>query len=138
MCGFNRIIKVIIVHDLDPKNLHRKWFFLLGVFGHYLQNDIFSQKPGSISFLPLKHTNFMKSFRKFLWAVFGENAFTNWHTDTYWPSLPLCMAFDTISSNIDEALSKVFLYYNFSQMTLLKWLTFLLASMTVTFTVLLL
>ena len=53
-------------------------------------------------------------------------------------SLPLCMAFDTISSNIDEALSKVFLYYNFSQMTLLKWLTFLLASMTVAFTVLLL
>ena len=73
------------------------------------------------------------------------------------PSLPLCMVFDSISSNIDEVLSSnpsanVFVFghfkvhhkdwltycggtdrpsefcYNFSQTTLLRWLTFLLGS----------
>ena len=77
------------------------------------------------------------------------------------PSLPLCMVFDSISSNIDELLlinqfANVFVFGNFnviirtglpilvelidlvnsvifflSQMTLLKWLTFLLGSQTV-------
>ena len=76
------------------------------------------------------------------------------------PSLSLCTVFDSISSNVDEVLSinpsaNVFVFgefnvdhkdwltysggtdrpgqlcYNFSQTTLLKWLTFLLGSQTV-------
>ena len=43
---------------------------ILGVvFGHYPQNKIFSQKSGSVSFLPLRQPNFMRSFRKTLGAV---------------------------------------------------------------------
>ena len=76
------------------------------------------------------------------------------------PSLSLCTVFDSISSNVDEVLSinpsaNVFVFgefnvdhkdwltysggtdrpgqlcYNFSQTTLLRWLTFLLGSQTV-------
>ena len=79
-CGFNRIIKVIMVHDLNPKNLHingsMDYFFaksknpcFLGVLGYYPQNEIFSKKSGFVSFLPLRHPNFMGSFRKILRAV---------------------------------------------------------------------
>ena len=35
-----------------------------GVFGHYSQNEIFPQISGSVSFLPLRHPDFMRSFRK--------------------------------------------------------------------------
>ena len=78
-CGFNKIINVIMVHDLNLKNLHINGLFLFCkiqctqcfwvFFGHYSQNEIFSQKSGSVSFLPLKHPNFMRSFTKILWAV---------------------------------------------------------------------
>ena len=76
-CHFNRLIKINLVHDLNPKNLHINGFFFakpkklyfLGVFGHYLQNEIFPQKPSSVSFLPLRHPNFMKIFRKMLRAL---------------------------------------------------------------------
>ena len=81
-CGFNRIIKVIVVHDLNAKILHISgvFFFFFFVkskktylwrrpFGHYLKNEIFSQKSVSVSFLSLRHPNFMKSFRKILRAV---------------------------------------------------------------------
>ena len=40
-----------------------------GVFGHYSQNEIFPQKPGSVSCFPLRHPNFMRSSRKILSAV---------------------------------------------------------------------
>ena len=33
---------------------------------YYPQNEIFSQKSGSVSFLPLRNPNLMKSFRKIL------------------------------------------------------------------------
>ena len=51
-CGFNRIIKVIMVHDWNPENLHIKGIlffcakskkpYFWGVLGHYPQNKIFS------------------------------------------------------------------------------------------------
>ena len=53
-----------MVHDLKPKNLHMSGLFLWqnpknpflgGVFEHYPPNEIFPKKPGSISFLPLRH-----------------------------------------------------------------------------------
>ena len=77
-CGFNRIIKVVMVHDLNPKNL------FLGCFGHYPQNEMFCQKYDSIRFLPSRHPNFMRSFRKILSAVLSKRVYllTYWHTDT--------------------------------------------------------
>ena len=67
-CGFNRIIKVIMVHELNLKNLHINWLFFR-FFEHYFQKENFSKKPGSISFLLLKHPIFMRSSRKIQWAV---------------------------------------------------------------------
>ena len=40
-----------------------------GVLGHYRQSEIFSQKSGCASFLPLRQPNFMRSFRKILWGI---------------------------------------------------------------------
>ena len=83
-----------MVHDLNPKNLHingsMDYFFaksqnpcFLGVLGYYPQNEIFSKKSGSVSFLPLRHPNFMGSFREILRAVLKK---TRLPTDilTYW------------------------------------------------------
>ena len=81
-CGFNRIINVTMVHDLNPKNLHINGLFFLqnpkspflgGAFGRYPQIEIFSQKSGSVRFLLLRHSNFMRYFRK---IRFGEHTFT--------------------------------------------------------------
>ena len=47
---------------------HHFW----GIFGHYPQNEIFFKKFGFVSFLHLRHLNFMQSFKKILWAVFLE------------------------------------------------------------------
>ena len=63
-------------HDLNPKNLQINRIFFL----QNLKKPIFeellgitpknvSQKSGSVSFLPLRHPNFMKSFRKIISAV---------------------------------------------------------------------
>ena len=78
-CGFNRIIKVIMLHDLNPKNLHNGFFFckiqkalILGCFWTLFPKWNFSQKSGSVSFLPLMHRNFMRSFRKILWAILDK------------------------------------------------------------------
>lgn len=85
-CVFNRIINVIMMHDLNPKNLqiNRLIFFLIlenpkkpyfwGVLGHFAQNEIVPQKSGSISFLPLRPPNFMGSFRKIVWAVLEKTS----------------------------------------------------------------
>ena len=85
-CVFNRIINVIMMHDLNPKNLqiNRLIFFLIlenpkkpyfwGVLGHFAQNEIVPQKSGSISFLPLRPPNFMRSFRKIVWAVLEKTS----------------------------------------------------------------
>ena len=40
-----------------------------GVLGNYPQNKTFSKKSSSVSFLLLRHPNFMRSFRKILWAM---------------------------------------------------------------------
>ena len=99
--GFNRIIKVIMVHDLNPQNLHinKQLFFFSffrkskkcyfwGVFDHYPQNEIFSPKFCSVSFLALRHPSFMRSFRKILEAIWRKSVYllTYWHFDilTYW------------------------------------------------------
>ena len=80
--GFNRIINVTMVHDLNPKNLHITGLFFLqnpkspflgGAFGRYPQIEIFSQKSGSVRFLLLRHSNFIRYFRK---IRFGEHTFT--------------------------------------------------------------
>ena len=41
------------------------WQNTWGVFGHYPQNEIFSQKSGSVSFLPLRHPNFREVSEKY-------------------------------------------------------------------------
>ena len=46
--------------------------YFCGVFGYYPQNEIFSQKSGSVSFWLLRHPNFLSSFRKVLWAVLDK------------------------------------------------------------------
>ena len=52
-CGLNRIIKVIIVHDLHQKKSAEHWInvfakskenYFGGIFGYYPQNEISSQK----------------------------------------------------------------------------------------------
>ena len=64
-----------------PKKFTHQWTIFLenskkpyfgGVLGHSPKNKIFSKKSHSISFLPLRHPNFMRSFRKILWAVLGK------------------------------------------------------------------
>ena len=63
-----------MVHHLNPKNLHISGFFPAkskktyfgGVFGHYTQNEIISEKSGSVSFLLLRQPNFMRSKITFL------------------------------------------------------------------------
>ena len=65
---------LLMVHDLNQKNLHINGLFflqnpkkktILGMFfGHYPQNEIFSQKYDSFSFLPFRLFNFLSSFEK--------------------------------------------------------------------------
>ena len=72
------------------KSIHQWHIFLRkiqkslfsGSFGQCSQNEIFSQKSGSVSFLPSRHRN-IRSFRKILWAVLEK---TRLVTDklTYW------------------------------------------------------
>ena len=85
-----------MVHDLNLKNLHINGLFfvflfftkskkpyLWGVFGNYPQNEICSQKSGYVRFLPLRHPNFMRRFRKILWAVSEKTRLPN-DILTYW------------------------------------------------------
>ena len=73
ICSFDRIIKVIMVLDLNPKNLHinglifakSKKPYFWGVFGHYPKMRFLPE----MRFLPLRQPNFMRSSRKILWAV---------------------------------------------------------------------
>ena len=46
----------------------RKPYFV-GVFERFPQNEIFLQKSGTGSFLPLQQPNFMRSFKKIIRAV---------------------------------------------------------------------
>ena len=90
-CRFNRITKVIMVHDLNPTNLHINELFYAksqkpyfgGVLGHFSQNEIFPKKSDSVRFLPLRHPNFIRSFRKTLWAVLEKTCLPN-DILTYW------------------------------------------------------
>ena len=54
------------------------------------QNDIFFQKSGSISFLPLRRPNFMRSFRKILWTM-SEKMCLPTDILTYWHKIPSCL-----------------------------------------------
>ena len=57
--------------------------YFWGVFGHYPQNEMFSQNSSSVSYLPLRHPIFMRNFRKILWGVLEKTLLC---TDnlTYW------------------------------------------------------
>ena len=85
-CGFNKIIKAIVVHNLNTKNLHINGFFFSKSQKTYFWVGIipkirfFSQMSSSISFLRLKHSNFKRSLREILWAIL-EKTLTYWHND---------------------------------------------------------
>ena len=103
-CGFKRIIKVIVVHDLNQKNLHinglflfckiQKTLFLRCFQALSLEWHFFSQKSSSVSFSHLKYPNFMKSFRKIISAILEKMCL---HNDilTYWKwwnyRIPFCL-----------------------------------------------
>ena len=70
-CGFNRIIKVIMVHDLNAKS--KKPYFW-GVFGHYPRNGIFFQKIQLRQLFSLKASYPHEKFRKNPMGCFGGNA----------------------------------------------------------------
>ena len=72
------LIKIIMVHDLNPKNLRINGLIcflqnpenlFLECFWALFPKWDFSQKFCSVSFLLLGYPNFMRSFRKILWAV---------------------------------------------------------------------
>ena len=54
--------------------IQKKTFW--GCFWNYPQSEIFSQKSGSVSILPLRHPNFMRISRKILWAVLEKICLT--------------------------------------------------------------
>ena len=67
-CSFNRIIKVIMEHDLNPKNLHINGLFsgkTLGVFLDISPKLDFFLKNLAVSFLPLRHPNFREVSEKY-------------------------------------------------------------------------
>ena len=91
--GFNRIIKVIMLHNLDQKNLHinELIFFVKSTKPYFLRyfwalspNWDFSSKIQLYQFLPLRHPNFMRSFKKILWAALEKKVYllTYQHTDS--------------------------------------------------------
>ena len=92
-----KIIKVIMLRDLNPRNLHINGLYFCkipktyfwSVFGHYPQCEIFSQKSSSVCSLAVSSPNFKKSFRITLWAVLQKTCLpidllTCWHTDIIW------------------------------------------------------
>ena len=88
---FWQILKAM--HDLNPENPHINGLFfyflqnqknlILGVFLGIVPKWDFSQNLALSVFLPLRHRNFMRSFRKILWAVLEKIGLP---TDilTYW------------------------------------------------------
>ena len=87
------IMVIIMAYDLNPRNLQYFYtiFFckiqktlVLGCFWVLSLKRDFFQKSDSVTFLPLRHPNFMRSFRKILRAVMEKTCLT---TDilTYWP-----------------------------------------------------
>ena len=90
----NRIIKVIIVNDLNAKNLYIKWLsfckiqktLFLGYFWAFSQKSDFFQKIRFRQIFNLKALKLHGKFQKNPISRFGENAFNYWPTDllTYW------------------------------------------------------
>ena len=95
-CSFNWIIKVIMVHDLNPEHLHIKGIFLENlktpyswvIFGHYPQNKIFPRKSGSIIFYPEGTLTSWEVSEKSDEPFWRKRVYllTYWHSDTlvYW------------------------------------------------------
>ena len=83
-CAFNRIIKVIRLHDLGQKNLciNELFFFFckilktlfLGYFWALSPNWDFPPKIQLYQFLSLRHRKFMRSFNKILWATLEKKS----------------------------------------------------------------
>ena len=82
-CGFKQIKNLHINGLYFFGKIRKKKNYFCDIFRHYTQNENFSQKSASFSFLPLRHPNFMRSFRKILWTVLEK---TPLPTDTliYW------------------------------------------------------
>ena len=91
---FNKIIWVIRVIQIQKSTNQWHIFFakykkqFWGYFWALSTKWDFPQKSGSFSFLALRHLNFIKSFRKILWAVLEKTRLptdhgllTYWHTD---------------------------------------------------------
>ena len=60
----------------NPKNS------ILGVFWGIILKMKFFLKIRLRQFLPLRHLNFLRSFRKILGVILEKNASTYWHTDS--------------------------------------------------------
>ena len=71
------------MHQSTIFSVKSKKPYFWSVFGHYHQNEIFSQKSCSLSFLHLRHANFMRSFRKILQAVLEKTCLLT-DIPTYW------------------------------------------------------
>ena len=110
--SFNRIIKVIVVHDLNPKTLTFNGLFFCktqktyfwGVFGQYPKNL-------AVNFLPLRHPNFMRSFRKILWAILEKtrlptDVLTYWH---WWNHRTIGSPINEVSNATEIVI--IFLFY---------------------------
>ena len=93
-CGFNRIIKVIMVHDLNPKNLHiyenlhinglffckiQKTLFLGCFWALSLKWDFFSKNLEPVYYPYGTQTSWEVSEKSY--ELFWRNTFTYWETD---------------------------------------------------------
>jgi len=90
--GFSQNSKKDYSASFKTKKLTHQWtkfrskskkLYFGGIFGHYPQNEVFFKKSRSVSFLHLRHPNFMQSFRKILRVVMEKNGYwpTDWLTD---------------------------------------------------------
>ena len=82
---FNKIIKVIMVHDSNTKNLHVNGLFFLCkirktlIFWYFWTlspKQYFFPKICPRQFPPLRHPNFTRSFRKILRAILEKTRLT--------------------------------------------------------------
>ena len=86
-CSFNRIIKVIMMHNLNPKHINGLFFckfqkiLVLGCFWELSPRWDFYPKIRLRQFFTLKAPWLHKKFQKNSMSCFWENALTYWHFD---------------------------------------------------------
>ena len=90
-CGFNRIIRVVMVHDLNSKNLRITGLYFFckikkaqfwGCFGALSPKWDFFPKIRLRQYFTLKAPKLHENIMKNPMSRFGENIFTYWHTDS--------------------------------------------------------